>query len=662
MEFEDSIDEVFNQLKERIGTIITTKKQTTGTRNSKTPTQNLLELINYAQSISARSLDEYTKEYNLYENICKNLMDELPSFLSVSIVKTMIQRISTLNQFNTLIRSARKITKKNQLAYNFQITLQRLLDGYRKIIKWIKGQQAITLRDRNDYLETSIKLVEIDGFELYEPVEYYSRLGSSAEKWYTIHTEKSSQFTILKSPDSKLKHIFSNLITKDLTLPEIKNTTEFITIADKILQIYNKQNLTEEFDKISLELLWAFSKFGIIQEIPQKVKVKEIKTKLKILISNAYFEIVTELFRNTKYENVIDEPLKILSKIALVCENGIQEDLANLGLPPHQMEGEYQKRITPLLSKFRIIGNWLASLKPYLKPYQKATLKFEDIIEDLTVEINRKQAEFEDFSDVLYEQDTRASVDKEIDEVLQLLDEKLTSYEDTTLKLVEEEIPQIKQISEIIKNFEIEFDEIHARAQAIFKKYQKEDVSIYDAVKHWEETYFAEKHRAEFIITKMLATLVEKFKPVLKKEQGFNQPSSEFGLDEKKSSLMLSTDIVSPETLTDDQLRSQMQYLDKKLKDLEEMKSEYTRTKIAYKALLEKRLETKGDIKSKVCVICHKKIDVVSDDYIKCEFCGRLSHYLCSAWWLEKHNSCPVCGNVYLQPGSDLYDSDQVEK
>ena len=280
----------------------------------------------------------------------------------------------------------------------------------------------------------------------------------------------------------------------------------------------------------------------------------------------------------------------------------------------------------------------------------------------MTIEINRKQEEFEDFSDSLYELDTRASVDKELDEVLQVLDDKLTSYEETTLHLVEEEIPQIKQISEIIKNFQQEFEDIHTSAQNIFKKYKKNDASIYDAVRRWEETYFAEKHRAEFIITKMLSALIEKFKSIMKKEQGFMQSSSEFGLDDKKLSLMLSLDILNPETLTDQQIRDQMQYIDKKLNDIEEMKNVYTQTKISYKALLEKRLEKKGDIKSKVCVICHKKIDVVSDDYIKCEFCGRLSHYLCSAWWLEKHNSCPVCGNVYLQPGSDLYDSDQVEK
>ncbi len=367
--------------------------------------------------------------------------------------------------------------------------------------------------------------------------------------------------------------------------------------------------------------------------------------------------MVTELFRNTKYENVVDEPLKILSKIALVCENGIQKELEQLDLPSQQLEEEYNKKISPLLSKFSIIIDWLSSLTPFLKPYEKVSQKFIDIVEDLKVEINRKKEEFGDYSEVLYEADTRAVVDQELDGVLQDLDNKVSEYEETTQKLMEEDIPQIQQISKIMKNFQEDFDEMHSRAQSIFKKHGDENVNIYDAVKRWEETYFAEKHRAEFLVTKMLSILIEKFQSIMKKERS----STEFGLDDK-TSLLLTPGVLNPHTLTDEQIRSQMQYIDKKLIDLEELKSEYRKNKITYKSILEKRLETKGDIKSKICVICHKKVDVVSDDYIKCEFCGRLSHYLCSAWWLERYNTCPVCNNIYLQPGSDLYDSDEIEK
>ena len=652
-----SLDELFDRLRGKLGNIIEAKKKTIGSRNSKSQTQQVLELITFSQSISANSLKDYLKEFKLFEGICTILMKEPPSFFSSIITKNIINRLGKLNQFNTLIRSARKISKKNQLAYNFQITLQRLLDGQKKILKTMEEQHSRSIRNRKDIATTSLKLVELERFKYYEPVVYYSRLGSSAQKWFRINQEKSTKFLLAPSKNEIIHYIFPNLEKKELSLDDLVKSPDISAISYSLLQILNKQDLTEEFDEICPELLWTYHKLGFFQDIPEKIKSKDKKTNLKRLISNAYFEIVTELFRNTKYENVVDEPLKILSKIALVCESGIHEDLAILNLPPQQMEEEYTKRMSPLLSKFEVINHWLSSLIPFLKPYEKVAQKYREIIEDLTIESNRKREEFGDYSDVLHETDTRASVDQELDVVLQILDNKVSSYEKTTLQLMEEEIPQIKEIKEVMKDFQVEFDEIHTRAQNIFKKYERENVNMYDAVKRWEETYFAEKHRAEFLVTKMLSILVEKFQTVVKKEQIL----TEFGLDDKNS-LMLSPGILNPQTLTDEQIRSQMQYIDKKLKDIEQTKSEYIQSKISYKAILEKRLEKKGDIKSKVCVICHKKVDVVSDDYIKCEFCGRLSHYLCSAWWLEKYGSCPVCNNVYLVPGSDMYDSDQVEK
>lgn len=650
-----SLNEIFDRLKEKLETIIEAKKMT---RNSKSQTQQVLELIDYSQFISAKPLEGYLVEYELFERVFKILMNEPPSFLSSILIRTTIAQSNIFNQYNTLIRSARKITKKNQLAYNFQITLQKLLDGYRGCITTTTQQQSIVLKSRKDVIQSSVKLISYSGFNFYELVEYYSRLGSNSQKWWVLNLEKDTKFTINKQIARNLRDSFTSFDKREFFLTDLIKSSNFTTNAHRLLKILNKQDLTEEFEKISSELLWVYSQMGVIQPIQEKVKSKETKTKLKRLISNAYFELVTELFRNTKYENVVDEPLKILSKIALVCENGIQEELQKQNLPPHEMEREYKIRISPLLGKFSIISEWLLSLISYLHPYENVAQKYEEIVEDLTVEIKRKRDEFEDYSDVLYETNTRASADQEIEVVLQILDDKVSSYENTTLRLLEDEIPQIQQITEIMKNFQKEFDEIHTHAKNIFKKYENENINIYDAVQRWEETFFAEKHRAEFLVTKMLSILIEKFQSVIKKEQS----STDFAVDEKNISLMLSPGVLNAQTLTDEQIHNQMQYIDKKLKDIEEMKSEYIQTKISYKALLEKRLEKKGDIKSKICVICHKKVDMVSEEYIKCEFCGRLSHYLCSAWWLEKYNSCPVCGNVYLQPGSDLYDSDQVEK
>ncbi|MBN2155764.1 MAG: E3 ubiquitin protein ligase [Candidatus Lokiarchaeota archaeon] len=657
-----SLKEAFDQLKFKLENLINSKKKTSNSLDPKSQPELVQELIDYSQSISVSLLENFTKEFDLFSNIGEVVKTEPPSYLSAILTKNLITRFLEFNAFNTLIRSARKITKKNQLSYNFQIIMQKLLEGYQKTAIAIKDHQSSVLKDRKDVIPSSIKLEELDSFIYYEPVEFISSLGSSAQKWYTINLEKATKYTINASRNSLVQYIFPTIQKSELSLQELQKSSDVTKITYNILKILKKQDLTEEFNQIVSELLWVYFRVGIIQEVPHKIIVKDSKAALKRLISNAYFEIVTELFQNTKYEDIIDEPMKILSKIALLCENDIQAELSKLNLPADKLEEKYNARISPLLKKLNIIGAWLKSLKPFLKPYENVTAKFEEIVEDLIAEILRKQEEFENYSDIVYEHDTRATVEKELDSVLQLLNDKISSYQKTTLKLVEEEIPQINQISEIIKNFQQEFDKIYVKAQHVFQKYQKENVNIYDAIQRWEETYFAEKHRAEFIITKLLTTLVEKFQILMKKEEGFMEPSSEFGSDERKLSLMLSPNILNPDTLTDEQIRNQMQYIDKKLKDLERMKHVYTNTKISYKALLEKRLEKKGDIKSKICVICHKKVDVVSEDYIKCEFCGRLSHYLCSAWWLEKHNSCPVCGNVYLVPGSELYDSDKVEK
>ena len=655
-----SLDDIFGRLKDNLETIIEeTKKRTNG---SKSQEQSISDLINYTQSISAKALESYLKEYELHERIFSILIGEPPSFLSTILIKTLINRLIKLNQFNTLIRSARKISKKNQLAYNFHIILQRLLDSIRTTIKSTKEQQTAILRNRKDIVPSSIKWADFEGFKLNEAVEYYSRLGSTSQKWYYINKEKLTRFRIITPKVDFLQKILPNLEKKEFTLSDIQNSTDFASNTYEILQILNKQDLTQEFDDITPELLWVYNKLGLFQEIPEKNKSIDTNSKLIRLISNAYFEMVTELFRNTKYENIVDEPFKILSKITLLCENGIQEELSKLNLTAPALEQEYKSQIAPLQEKITVIGDWVFSLKSFLGAYANTTDKFREIIRDISNEIQRKQVEFEDYSDVVFEHDTRATLDHELDLILQALEHKVKSYENTTLRLIEEEIPQIKEITLIVRNFQNEFDVIHKRAQDMFIKYQKDNVNIYDAVQRWEETFIIEKNRAEFIVTKMLSALIEKFQTIMKQEEGFMQISSEFSFDEKNLSLMLTPGILIPETLTDDQIRNQMHHIEKRIGDLEKMKSVYTQTLISYKALLEKRLETKENIKSKICVVCHTDIDMVTDDYIKCEFCGRLSHYLCTAWWLEKHNSCPVCGNVYLIPGSDLYDSDKVER
>ncbi|GAG81242.1 unnamed protein product [marine sediment metagenome] len=69
---------------------------------------------------------------------------------------------------------------------------------------------------------------------------------------------------------------------------------------------------------------------------------------------------------------------------------------------------------------------------------------------------------------------------------------------------------------------------------------------------------------------------------------------------------------------------------------------------------------SKGISSSEVqCTVCHKYINFAKDKVITCPFCGSTYHYLCVAFWLSKYNSCPMCQNHFLEPHSDLFESQE---
>lgn len=50
------------------------------------------------------------------------------------------------------------------------------------------------------------------------------------------------------------------------------------------------------------------------------------------------------------------------------------------------------------------------------------------------------------------------------------------------------------------------------------------------------------------------------------------------------------------------------------------------------------------------CIICYDPITTLDEEVIVCPHCGRIGHYLCLAFWLEKYSMCPVCHGKLVSP------------
>ena len=58
--------------------------------------------------------------------------------------------------------------------------------------------------------------------------------------------------------------------------------------------------------------------------------------------------------------------------------------------------------------------------------------------------------------------------------------------------------------------------------------------------------------------------------------------------------------------------------------------------------------------KSTQCTICHEIIGYGKTQIIKCSYCDSKFHFSCVHDWLARHNACPMCQNVFLNPKSIL--------
>ncbi|MFX1456189.1 MAG: RING finger domain-containing protein, partial [Promethearchaeota archaeon] len=65
---------------------------------------------------------------------------------------------------------------------------------------------------------------------------------------------------------------------------------------------------------------------------------------------------------------------------------------------------------------------------------------------------------------------------------------------------------------------------------------------------------------------------------------------------------------------------------------------------------------TQSDVQ---CTVCHKQLNFAKDKVITCPFCGSTYHYLCVASWMERYNTCPMCQNHFLEPHSNLFETQE---
>ncbi|MFX1590749.1 MAG: RING finger domain-containing protein, partial [Promethearchaeota archaeon] len=256
----------------------------------------------------------------------------------------------------------------------------------------------------------------------------------------------------------------------------------------------------------------------------------------------------------------------------------------------------------------------------------------------------------------------RAYIDGKIAEVNKLI----SSYEDETSKIIKEELPQLRQIRELLSNYKTKIDEIKEEVYIKLDTYKESNFDMYNVIKHWETNFNRKKQQLTFLLTLLINKIFKSFKDLTDEESILFAEITEITKQTENFEglpLNFALSAFLAERLSEEELKERVSEINAKINQLTASLGLYQIEVAKLEEILSKKVKIRqGVAVSKVqCTVCHKNINFAKDKLITCPFCGSTYHYLCVADWLSKQNTCPMCLNHFLEPYSGLFETDEKE-
>jgi hypothetical protein len=301
------------------------------------------------------------------------------------------------------------------------------------------------------------------------------------------------------------------------------------------------------------------------------------------------------------------------------------------------------------------IEDWVLKFEGYLKPYDDITAPIKKTLYNLKSEITRKEEEFETYIESINEEKIRTEGKTVIDKHIKRISEMLSYYQQEISKTLSEEFPELKSVRKLLKQYKQETLEIEKEVAQIIEDMKSKGVSPYSVMKEWEEIFHEKTKQMKFALSLMVSKLFNSFKDVIKEEELFFETMKNIQLMEDDIPLNFRFSFVLPEKLTEEKLKERIMAIRSQISLLDKLRELYSVELDKFENYVISKIKDRDKISSETCVVCHKKLNFSMDKFIKCPFCNSVMHYLCIAWWLESHGTCPVCNNNYLDPTSNMY-------
>lgn len=663
--------------------IIEIKKTLTGFKSNNAEESEITEYIETQLKLSPTILDSY-----------KKYLDDISNFLNMYVIRSEEEpnskdyyyiKSGILAQLNSIINNLQDINSNCS-------NVKRLLKNGNIFINNLLSDIIDLLRQSNDIASKIIN-------SLKEPQNVYD---DQLYLWNEINKIKNLNFKVNGIPKAlenwdefKELYVFIKSLNEVFIKKRKKDKQEFLLTFhyDEIHQYFISKN--EQKINFYSELTYLLNQNKIIEEyqgdefiniLERKEIIQNLKDFVKPLLKELLLEKTKDIIVEIEEFNLKDKHMdadledlkdqkigvflpKIVDYYILGLEKKFQEKIHDDTETEEfeEIANFYYTKIDRFYSKIQEIEDWVLTLENYLKPYDSITESFRKIFSNVGSEIFRRKNEYLSFIQTVKDEDVRVNIRNFIKEKISELNELIRTYEDETSLIIKEEFPQLTQIREILKRYS---EKIQTIKDDVYKKLEAkktQDIDIYQIIKLWEDNFNRKRDQLTFLISLLINKLFKSFKELLDKE-GFLFATiteiSEQTENFEKLPLNFALSAFLAEKLTEDELRERIVEINSKINHLNNSLGLYQVELSKLEKLLSNRVKlSKGIADTDVqCTVCHKYINFAKDKVITCPFCGSTYHYLCIVWWVSKYNTCPMCQNSFLQPYSDLFESQEDQE
>lgn len=498
--------------------------------------------------------------------------------------------------------------------------------------------------------------------------EEFSSLFSEMESKGTIKEKKG----IINKEASEIELTFNQLSgfcsnAEDIP-PEVCSDLLYLLYSQELLveesptESLSEQEREKSKEKIK-DLLQSIIRTAILKILEDEIEtIRTFEKEKGSILLNEESKPLNKIMRSHKISDLLPDLINsYISYLELDYRNKLDisqyEDLKKI----EDFEEEYSVKCEALYDKIEGLTMLVNSYKRFIYPFEYVIDIYEQVFSSVLSEIVRRKDELIYYLKTVrnewIKEDLRAYIDKQIEE----LDGVIARYRDEMAQSLKDEFPQIKYMEEILNKSQEKMQRVKSRVSEKLKKYRGKEVKQYQFIKKWEDTFARRRQQIQFLLVQYFTKLVKEFGDILEKENEFYRSLEDIkGKAEDPQELPLNYLLSSyiTEKLTEKELRERISNIKGKIKELQVLEERYKSELTNLEETLTKKVKKIKDITTETvqCGVCHEHIDLTTDKIIKCPFCGAVYHYLCIAFWLQEYNSCPSCQNVFMDPGSNIYE------